>query len=300
MIELVFDNNIAVALTLAKKTGDKSAISSGVITTDKNGNESFEAVQAPTYNGPMVDGDVTDIAYLWLMADVGDITDLPKLNSRKEIWQSMDRLYAMQEDGEENWEEQEVMRNEAEINRIIQAAEKGEAIRIWWQDTPADVCGYHWAMHLLQKANCTISNVKVPSLRENEEGRLTYNNTEVDPAILTELLTSEKAVSAEERKALATHWEKLAKENAPLRAVVNGVLCSVPVNFYDYMLYEHFKDENFKVAEAVGRALVEDGATGINAWWFLKRIEHMLHTGELDMVEENSKFMYSMVKKGGC
>jgi hypothetical protein len=55
--------------------------------------------------------------------------------------------------------------------------------------------------------------------------------------------------------AIASHWAELQKENAPLRAVINGRLQSVPENFYDdFILREIALEKNeFHEANLIGR-----------------------------------------------
>jgi len=118
----------------------------------------------------------------------------------------------------------------------------------------------------------------------------------VKPEDFCSLLRYEKPVEYDERRAIAHLWEVLVSENAPLRAVLNGELRSVPEDFYDYVLYEVFPKGNFKVAEAIGRALGK-GPGGISDWWYARRIRQMIACGELEIIEEGKKFYYSAVRK---
>lgn len=68
--------------------------------------------------------------------------------------------------------------------------------------------------------------------------------------------------------ALSHRWRQLQAENAPLRAVVNGQLHSVPVDFYDGMLLSRLPEagQTLRLAELIGRTLAEC-RPGIGDWW---------------------------------
>jgi len=294
MIELIFSDSGAASLGIAKSTGDKSSICSVEISTDGEGNETMNTFAPEPYTGPTIDGDISDIAAIWLMGDVGDISVLPDWNSRLKIMRDISDAHAMETD---EWVDQEGERAGALVQRLQKAAHGGEPVRIWWSDIPHETCGYYWAMSILKEAAGAITSIKAPRLWPNSDGFTIVKGTgELKPEDFCSLLQYEKPVEYDERRAIARLWKVLVSENAPLRAVLNGELRSVPEDFYDYVLYEVFPEENFKVAEAIGRALGK-GPGGISDWWYARRIRQMIACGELEIIEEGKKFYYSTVRK---
>lgn len=294
MIELIFSDSGAAALAMAKSPGKPAAIHNMEITTDTQGNETIRELPVEPYYGPAVEGDASDIAALWLLGDVGDISDLSDWSSRLKILREISHTDALETD---EWVEEEAVRAHALVARLEQAAEAGEPIRIWWSDLAHETCGYYWAMHLLKNANGPITSVKVPRIWLGEDRLTIVNGTgELEPEAFASLLTQERTVEPAERKSLAHLWEKLVSENAPLRAVLNGVPYSVPEDFYDYLLRRAFPAGEFPVIEAIGRALGR-GPGGIGDWWFAYRLRHMIAQGELEVVIPNPKFYSTIIRK---
>jgi hypothetical protein len=89
---------------------------------------------------------------------------------------------------------------------------------------------------------------------------------------------------------------ELVSEDAPLRAVINGRLMSVPADFYDYTLRAHFPDGVFTVAQAIGRALGMS-QLGISDWWYAQRMRRMTESGELEAVRPDRNFYYTYVRR---
>ena len=58
----------------------------------------------------------------------------------------------------------------------------------------------------------------------------------VSPAIVTQLLGTETAVSPTVRAEVTTAWRRVQLENAPLRAIDVGGLKSVPISYFDRFL----------------------------------------------------------------
>ena len=87
------------------------------------------------------------------------------------------------------------------------------------------------------------------------------------------------------RSALAQEWEALRQENGPLRAVVNGRLCTVSADFYDFALRRVLAEqpEEFHQARAIGLALGKH-LPGISDCYLALRMEAMLACGELEVV----------------
>ncbi|MCC8122563.1 MAG: DUF1835 domain-containing protein [Oscillospiraceae bacterium] len=293
MVDLIFNDSGAASLALSKKTGDKSSLRHIKMCSDSDGNETLTDILPDTYMGPTVDGDIADIAALWLMGDVGDIAVLPDWRSRRGILQEISDTHEM---GNTAWIEQECIRAQALVNRLENAAKSGESIRIWWSDLADETCGFYWAMALLQQATGPITSVKVPRFYPHGDGYSVVNGTgALSPDQFSSLLHLERPIDSEERNALALHWNGLVAENAPLRAVINGIPCSVPENFYDYILYQVFPDTEFKIVEAIGRALKTDPG-GVSYWWYMHRIRHMIACGVLEVVHPGTKFHYTTVQ----
>lgn len=81
---------------------------------------------------------------------------------------------------------------------------------------------------------------------------------------------------------IARAWAALQAENAPLRAVVNGGLRSVPEDFYDPWILREIaaQEETFYEGRLIG-AVLEKYRLGIGDAWIALRVEAMVRAGKL-------------------
>lgn len=294
MIELIFSDSGAAALAYAKTTGNTSGIVHMEICTDKDGNETVTPFTPPKYTGPKIEGDVADIVSVWLMADVGDIASLPKWDSRTAL---MQKIADTQPHDPEEWVEDAAKQQADLAQQFITAAEKGEDVRIWWSDMPSESCGYYWAASILAHSKSLVTSIKVPPMLPTAQGYKTIRGTaDLTPADFANLLNTQKLLEHDELKAAAEVWQKLVAENAPLRAVINGMPHSVPEDFYDWVLRSALPDREFKIIEAIGLSLIR-GPEGLSDWWYAWRLWHLAATGEIELVCANQNFYYSTYKK---
>ena len=94
--------------------------------------------------------------------------------------------------------------------------------------------------------------------------------------------------------AMARRWERLQRENAPLRAVVNGAVRSVEADFYDGLIRRNIPEGRTKIAHIIVNVLSRE-KPGVGDTWLAERIRWMLSAGELRMVEERPERFYSSV-----
>ncbi|NLN66242.1 MAG: hypothetical protein GX144_12720 [Clostridiaceae bacterium] len=88
-----------------------------------------------------------------------------------------------------------------------------------------------------------------------------------------------------EKRFIGDRWHDLMVENAPLRAILNGRLTSVPENFYDFIIMNNLPDSDFIMARFIGKLLGEY-RLGISDSWYALRIEKMIEENKLIVVEE--------------
>lgn len=101
------------------------------------------------------------------------------------------------------------------------------------------------------------------------------------------LLKYERSLPAAARHALVARWRTLQAENAPLRAVVDGQLCSVPADFYDTAILSKVPAGNFLTAQLIGKVLSECNL-GISDQLIYRRIERLVKAGKLTQVTQGS------------
>ena len=86
---------------------------------------------------------------------------------------------------------------------------------------------------------------------------------------------------------MADRWKELRRENAPLRAVLNGRLVSAPETLYDFFLFREIaaQPEEFREEEVIGRVL---GVTQmpISDEFLALRMEQLIQDGLLEAVTQ--------------
>lgn len=80
----------------------------------------------------------------------------------------------------------------------------------------------------------------------------------VVPDQLQKLLGTERELGQEERAALRTRWQRLAREDAPFRVVGDAGLISAPVDHFDQVLLDAASPGWRKLARVVGDAMADE------------------------------------------
>lgn len=110
---------------------------------------------------------------------------------------------------------------------------------------------------------------------------------EVEPPQFGRLAALGRTLPAGELRALAQQWRLLQRENAPLRAVLNGRLLSLPETIYDPLIWREIEAQGaqFQEAVVVGRVLGRY-QLGIGDGFCAQRIEAFIRQGLLQPVTE--------------
>lgn len=295
MIELAFGESPAGALKLAKsmKQGDRLNGATAVIGGTKK--EQREAMKPRTWSGITMGGSSKDVEALTLALDIGDISDMDNdMSVRKKI---LDDLFAdFFSVSDKIWET-----NQHALARLQESKSTLEPVRMWiCNGNPEEQCGFYFVCRLMVDSKTPLSVVRIPDQIEKDNCIISFRST---GEIISEELSAfttiyEKPINELLCKTYSNIWGYLVCENAPLRAVVNGSLISVPKDFYDFALRVNMPDGEFQVARLIGKTLSQ--ISGVGDRWLYLRIQAMLQSGELIHVSTaTADHPYSEIVKRG-
>ncbi|MDK2809157.1 MAG: hypothetical protein PWP24_1894, partial [Clostridiales bacterium] len=177
-----------------------------------------------------------------------------------------------------------------ELNRLTEFLKKGESIRIWYSNSPYSLCGLYYLCNMLWKYPNEIYVVKLPEYLQNDKNTISkYSNWgEVSEEEFSQFLVYEKKITIPEMKMFSNKWVKLVEDNSPLRAMINGSLVGVPEDFYDFLIRKRLSNNPVKEARLLGDILGYY-PFGVSDSWYASRIEYMINTGSIKVVEDSEK-----------
>lgn len=306
MIEIVFGDSACGSLKMAQHCGKGEYIGGciGVIISKPDGSEptqeELDAAQNAAEeqerleweNAVPMGGNAKDVFGFNLILSVGDIAKEDFAARRQK---NIEFLWSIYPSDCSDSAFRLTSELEKTLKTICWRATQGEDIRIWYSNQPDELCGLYWFMTELQAFEGQLGAVYIVKLPEHE---YRDSNTVVSHAAWGEISPGDwhrytafaEATTAVFRSSCATRWNSLQKENAPLRAMVNGQLLSVAEDIYDYFIEKEIAkaDEEFHEANIIGNVLGKY-KLGIGDAWVALRIEEMIAKGKLSAVDKSPK-----------
>ena len=117
---------------------------------------------------------------------------------------------------------------------------------------------------------------------------------ELNPEYVPYFYGKRRAVPACEAEKLAARWERLVRENAPLRAMQNGKAVSVPADYYDTAILDCVPGETVRAALVIGNALVK---LNVGDWLIFERIRALAAKGEIEIVQDGANYREMTVRR---
>lgn len=181
----------------------------------------------------------------------------------------------------------------ANLSRLLSHLKEGKAVRIWYSRQPDELCGLCWLLAQiadLPLAEGQIRLVKLPGYESRGDMAFllhTHGWSGIPPEEFAEYLRFETTATREIIDHCALMWKNLQSINTPLRATVNSMLLSVPIDFYDCFLRLEISRQpaTFRQAMVIGGVIGRHGL-GICDGWLSLRMEEMIRSGELEVEKE--------------
>lgn len=230
-----------------------------------------------------------DIICLGVMADIGDITEPMFGEYRYRL------LYRML--NQEQWGCDPEMKTELkqlgkhyakEYLRLKRGLKSGEPVRVWHDGTPYSMCGLLWLSGVLSRYDSEVYTIRLRELSVRGGTLARFKDWgECEPEYFAEQLPLSRKLERIELRANAFEWDRLVKENAPLRAVISGGVVSVPASFYDFLI-RRYLTEPMREAVLIGKILGEN-QLGVGDWWYAQRIEFLIRRKSIVILEDSER-----------
>lgn len=306
MIEILFTESAAGSMQCAKSIKNTLGSSTAVFLLTDDGHEPTpeEIAEAEAQveeerrkrdeNAVPMEGSPHDVAWFPLNLSMGDISD-PFSDARAGFLQSQ----VLCSDPHMSGVGQAMLESARQSLEKIRSSDG--PLRIWTSRNPDELCGFCHLLTLLPK-NADIRIIKLPEYEISGSTLTTHTGWgEVLPERFGAYLPLEKPLSDIERRYHTGIWRQLQRENGPLRAVVNGRLTTVGVDFYDcFILRELEKQpEEFHEARLIGEILGKH-QLGISDSLIALRIEDFISRGILTPVtqSEDGLLYHRYLRKG--
>lgn len=298
MLEVVFSDSVKGAMCLAQHCCQDALVGIGVFCNEplspEEEKKEIERARREWLerqrNAIPLGGSIKDVFGLSFALSMGDIAAPLESGPRKNLilkWLTADP-----------WGELSEARDSAEkywhgclndLENLKQRAKEGEPVRIWYDYSPDGMCGLYFTAAQLKEASVSVSAICLPPWEEDKSAVVQHTSwAEIVPEKLGSYLSLEKELTPAMRNALAMWWTSLQSDNAPLRAVVNGRLQSVDIQFYDEFIWSAVPDGNFSIARLIG-TILSKYQLGIGDWFISQRINVMIKRGALQIVKKDNR-----------
>lgn len=309
MLEILFSDSACGSMRTAQHYGGNEKYIGGCISVIISHSDDSEPTEAEIEaaqqeaeekerlaweNAVPIGGAPADIFSMGLAWSMGSIAEDSAGASRQRV---LERLFSIYPDDAGSQAARKMLKMVGENLKIIhRRAAEGEPIRIWYSSQPNEMCGLYWFMAQLKQwgiDNPQINTVRLPEW-EADDGNAVQKSGwgEVSPGEWHGYLNLQTPVPPGIAQGYAFRWQELQKEDAPLRAVLNGRLMGVLESFYDAFILREIEAEGdeFKEATVIGRVLGKY-QLGIGDAWVALRIEEMIAAGKLKVVSPVVKNM---------
>ncbi len=163
------------------------------------------------------------------------------------------------------------------LDHVAQALRTGSRVRIWYSGQPDEWCGFYWITAQIKRWGADSGILAVRSPQNSAGG---WSGA---PLCAWQRAEGQIAITPARIRGAAAKWQILQGENAPLRAVVQGKLQSVPADFYDGWLEREMKaqGETFHEAQLIGTVL-RQCHLGVSDGWLALRLDEWIRQGRLE------------------
>lgn len=234
-----------------------------------------------------LEGRREDIVPLSLLLSVGPIDESGIGPARRSV---LEALYPDFE--EQGYLEKSLEKARQGLAAILERAGRGEPLRVWSSRSPDDACGLCWLLEQLRPLGfetLDVTLVRLPEFQARPDGAVVrYAGWgEVEPHQFGRMALSGERLPVNAVRMMADRWRELRRENAPLRAVLNGRLVSAPETLYDFWILREIAAQEAEFHEAVLIAnVIGKHRLGIGDGWIAHRVEQFIRDGLLEPVTE--------------
>lgn len=313
MIEIAFHDSAIAGLKMAQQNEGVVASAVGVIISHDDGSqpskeeidraqrEAEASIRREREQMIPLGGNPRDVYGFTLYLSTGDISEsIPgplRTQALSDLWRAYDA------DMDVTAETNALIENARKtLNTVLERIKQGENVRIWYSDQSDELCGFYWLMSQLQpfskSLNSQISAVKLPvyDIISHHEVRHYTSCSDLSPGDFHRFLPLEQPVSPLMISVYGSVWHNLQSENAPLRAQINGLLRSAPIDLYDFYIRQEIAQmpEEFREALLIGNVLGKH-ELGISDSFIAQRVEAMLRARELTVVSAPPGTVYRRI-----
>jgi hypothetical protein len=280
MLEVVFSDSSKGAMKVAKNYNRENMLGGAIGYIGKKLSKKELEKQ---FEGEAVGGNSKDVVCIGFQLDIGDIASEIDSEERKNEFIRVFRSV--------NFEDNEIERffksQREDFEKLLITAKNEEPIRVWKSNTPFSACAFAFLCDALQNIECKISMILLPEYWETSDNviRSCTDWAELPPGQFYRFLLLEREISNIEKRLQSSLWNDLKAENAPLRALVNGKLISVPEDFYDNIIIRNIPDQEFVMARLIGNILGKY-PLGVGDGWYALRIKKMIAENKLEIIAD--------------
>lgn len=280
MLEVLFSDSAKGAMKAAKNYSKESILGGAVgYIGRKPSNKELEK----RFAGEAVGGSPKDVVCIGFHLDIGDIANEISGEARKNTFISVF--------GSVNFSDNEAERffdsQRKDFETLLAAAKSGESIRVWKSNAPFSACAYAFLCDALQNIACKLRVISLPKYWTSSDDTICTcaDWSELVPGQFYKFLSLEREVSDMEKHLQSSLWNDLKAENAPLRALVNGRLISVPEDFYDHIIIRNIPEQEFVMARLIG-TILGNYPLGVGDGWYALRIKKLIAENKLEIVAD--------------
>ena len=217
---------------------------------------------------------------------LGDISNGDFLQKRLEVFSLNDERYELyfgEDDASDNqsWLEyhSECIKDiEFRENYLKEELKKGNTIRIWYRPyISKEMCNLYWLLASLYASGVKESQIEFIVIPE-----MNFINGFIKEEFIKFVSCSFPANKAY-LSSCKSSWEHLKKENQPLRILREGVMLSMPIDFYDADILKIIDSlkETFRCVQVANPALTK---YFIDTEWLISRLSYFEKEGHIRTV----------------